>query len=491
MSELSSSSRELDAYRHEADRFVAELNEEYYLHLSGQKDRLELASIYDRHASLTTLEACDDLRESGSTELWRFGCEGYLGNLTRTQEEWLSELEAGLEADVDGETIGYRMLRPAIANEADRDRRERLERARISLVGELNPVLADAVEQTHEAAGELGGGTYRELYERFGFGLDQLGARCERFLADTEDLHVAAFDRLLRGRIGIGIDDARRWDVPRLLRATTWDSGFPAKGMVPALESTLQDLGVDLRAQRNVELDLEQRPQKSPRAYCFPIEVPDRIVLMIQPIGGLDDWNALFHEAGHAEHFAHTSSSLPFEATRLGDNAVSECWAFLIEHLVSDPVWLTRRLDFGRPDEFASESAAVVLYFARRYTAKLLYELELHGNGDPERMPDRYAELLTDATKVEYTPADSLADLDPGFYASAYLRAWMLEAQLSRLLREEHGRAWFADRKAGSLLRELWSEGQGMSADTIADEVMGSTLEFDALVDGLRERIDA
>ena len=139
MSEVPSPSRELDAYCDQADRFVATLNEEYYLHLSGQKALLELAPIYDAHASLTTLEACSDLRQSGSPELWRFACEGYLGNLTRRQEEQRAELETRLEAELDGDRIGYRMLRPAIANEPDRDRRERLERARIGLVDELNP----------------------------------------------------------------------------------------------------------------------------------------------------------------------------------------------------------------------------------------------------------------------------------------------------------------------------------------------------------------
>ena len=30
-------------------------------------------------------------------------------------------------------------------------------------------------------------------------------------------------------------------------------------------------------------------------------------MLVIQPQGGPDDWYALFHEAGHTEHFAFTS----------------------------------------------------------------------------------------------------------------------------------------------------------------------------------------
>ena len=42
--------------------------------------------------------------------------------------------------------------------------------------------------------------------------------------------------------------------------------------MLPALEATLRDLGIDLASQENVHLDLEQRPGKSPRAFCSPIE---------------------------------------------------------------------------------------------------------------------------------------------------------------------------------------------------------------------------
>ena len=72
---------------------------------------------------------------------------------------------------------------------------------------------------------------------------------------------------------------------------------------------------------------------------------------------------------------------------------------------------------------------------------------------------------------------------------TSYLRAWALEAQLARHLRERFGRAWFAERRAGSLLRELWSEGQGLDADAVAREVTGAALELDAAVEQARERI--
>jgi hypothetical protein len=274
-----------------------------------------------------------------------------------------------------------------------------------------------------------------------------------------------------------------------VLRAPSWDAQFPADRMLPALEGSLADLGIDLRAQRNVHLDVEQRPLKSPRAFCAPIEVPDRVMLVIQPIGGPDDWRALFHEAGHTEHYAHVSRDLPVEERRLGDNAVTEGWAMLFEHLVDEPAWLTRRLDFPRPEAFAREGATVLLFFVRRYCAKLLYELEFHATEDPASMQARYVELLGDALKIEPSPTDYLADIDEGFYVSAYLRAWALEAQLRDFLREEFGRAWFARHEAGSLLRELWSLGQKPTGEELLSDVTGATLELDAVAERVRETL--
>jgi hypothetical protein len=219
--------------------------------------------------------------------------------------------------------------------------------------------------------------------------------------------------------------------------------------------------------------------------------VPGRVVLVIQPMGGPDDWHALFHEAGHTEHYANTAPGLPVEDRRLGDNAVTEGWATLFELLVDDPVWLSRRLDFGRPDDFAAEAAAIRLYLVRRYAAKLLYELELHAGADLDTARARYAELLEEATKIEPSSADFLADVDPGFYAQSYLRSWAFEARMSLFLREEFGTAWFTRREAGSLLRELWAEGQRLTADELIAELDGSRLELEAIVERTKEPLRA
>ena len=163
----------------------------------------------------------------------------------------------------------------------------------------------------------------------------------------------------------------------------------------------------------------------------------------------------------------------------------------LLEHLVDDQAWLSRRLDFARPEDFAAEAAAGLLYSVRRYAGKLLYELELHDDVEPEAMRPRYVELLREATKVEPSGADFLADVDTGFYATCYLRAWAFHAQLESFLREEFGRAWFTRREAGSLLKELWSEGQRLTAAELLAEVAGATLDLAAVNERLREEVSA
>ena len=143
-------------------------------------------------------------------------------------------------------------------------------------------------------------------------------------------------DKVLRASVGVGLAEAERWDVARVFRATEVGSRVPADRMLPALVATLQDLGIDLHSQENIHLDVEERPHKTPRAFCAPIEVPGKVMLVIQPMGGPDDWGALFHEAGHAEHFANTRAELTVEERRLGDSAVTEGWAMLMQYLTND-----------------------------------------------------------------------------------------------------------------------------------------------------------
>ncbi len=206
-------------------------------------------------------------------------------------------------------------------------------------------------------------------------------------------------------------------------------------------------------------------------------------MLVIQPIGGKDDWEALFHEAGHTEHYAHTSGDLPMEDARLGDMAVTEGWARARasrhRHRLAQPstrrpaacaTWRTTA-----PSRCSTSSGATA--------AKLLYEIEFFQADDLPSMRPRYFELLSDALKLPVNPESYLDDIDGSFYVIGYLRSWAFEAQLREFLRSEFGNEWFARREAGDLLRELWSLGQGPTADELLKDVTGAKLEMASVAD--------
>jgi hypothetical protein len=125
------------------------------------------------------------------------------------------------------------------------------------------------------------------------------------------------------------------------------------------------------------------------------------------------------------------------------------------------------------------------LLMLRRYCAKLAYELELHGpDTDLEVMPLRYSDLLTTAVRVPWPSTSWLADVDEGFYAACYLRAWALEAHWRAALQERFGERWFATPEAGGWLRELWREGQRLDAEELLAQALGEELDFGRLARG-------
>jgi hypothetical protein len=479
----------VDTYRARLEEMTAEVMEEHYLHAAGRKPTFEIASVYERYADLTTLEQARALATGAPVELHRFACEAYIGDGTKHVSEEIANAEATLVVPVDGEEVPYREVTPRLLNEPDRARRRRLYDARCAVTAEhMNPLHERADARVRELVGDLGAGSTLELYERFGYDPRRLHRSTEAFLADTEALYRRHMDAELRRRVGVPLADARPPDLARMWRAPELDAAFPTDGALPALRETLAALGIDLEAQANVELDVEARPGKRPRAFCAPIRVPGRVVLVMLPQGGQDDYRALFHEAGHAEHFAGMPADLPAEDRLLGDNAVTEGFAFLFEHLLSDPAWRRARMGEEAP-EYARFAALYKLFLIRRYAAKLAYELELHAGGGRERLPARYAELLSGAVGVPYPETDYLEDVDGGFYCTCYLRAWAFEAQLREHLRSRFGTDWFRRKAAGDLLRELWSLGQSLRADELLRELTGEPIRFEILADEARAQL--
>jgi hypothetical protein len=486
---------DLNEFRAAAEGFLEEVEREHFLQAAGHKKELDLEPIYARHAGLCTRERVAELREladaatgedaRGLRYLAQFALDGLLGELTRAATEEAARLESTLEVEAEGERVPFRQVPVEQANEPNGARREGLEAGQNALVAErITPVLREALELAHDTCRELGWRGYADAYADLrGLDFAALAAQTERVLAETAAPYPEALAPVLDGAGMPPLGELRRSDLPRVFRAPELDAGFDGSRLVAAFTETMAGLGIDVAAQPNVHLDTEPRPTKSPRAFCAPLRVPGEVHLVVAPIGGREDFGAMMHEGGHLEHYANVAPELEFEHRYLGDNGVTESFAFLFDRLTEDGAWLEDMLGIESPGPVREHARAVWLYFLRRYCAKLAYERELHGDApELESMPGRYADLLGDATRIPWPKASWLADVDPGFYVVCYLRAWALETHWRRSLRDRFGERWYGEPEAGDWLIGLWRQGQRLPAEELLGEALGEELDFGPLI---------
>lgn len=486
----------LDEYRSEYTAFNIELSREQYLYLAGLKASLDLTPIYDRYSDLFTRDSISQLKELldatavhfetervSINRLLRFATEQYLENRSKLVAVQLSEREAGVLIDHEGKRLTLHDVGAAMMTEDRREVRRELYTRRAEAIEETNALRAERLAALHATARELGHENYAGMYKSFGVDVDRWADNAVEILEATESRYIRRLDESLRNYLAIRVEDAERFDLPFFLKLSPRDERFPAESLERVYRQTLAGIGVDVDSQKNVLIDTEPRPRKSARAFCVPIVIPDEIKLVIRLNGGQSDYQSLFHEGGHAQHFAWTNAALRPELRYTGDYALSETYAFLFHHLIGEAPWLERFLDFHDNREFRRLFLLTRLATIRRYAAKLVYEKQLHSSGDLVSARLHYAESQTAATRFRTGDSEFLFDLDDGLYSASYLRAWCFEVALRDHLKTRFGEQWWTSEKAGGLLKEMWETGNRYSAEEMASQLGSGPITHDALVD--------
>jgi len=488
----------VDEIRERLEAMSTEEVRENYETGAGIRTSSNLTAILDRYRDLAGREAIAEVEarrggtgDSNEGRRLRHLHEALILNLEgyrlRELNDRLNQLEATLTVKVNGETLPYRELQGRTHAAQDRDRRRAYHRAWLAATaGSLLPLHRERIRLARQVATDLGHPDYVEFVARSsGIDLDRLRDRVVPILERTAEPQRELMTEALRRTTNIELDDAESHDASAILRGAAFDHRFPAGGEAPlARELVERGLGLDLTAGGRIRLDLEPRPNKSPRAFCAPVRVPDEIYLVTKPSGGLQDYSAFFHELGHALHFAHTDPVHPVEYRRFGDNSVTEGFAVLMDGILRERAWAERHL--GNDLERYLEHAALRdLWMYRRYAAKLDYELEFWRAPESaiESAAKRYVAHLGAAALIPVDGERYLADIDLHFYAARYLRAWLFAALLRSRLRADFGEAWFGSRRAGRFLRELWSYGQKYDAEELARELGADGLGAEPLID--------
>jgi hypothetical protein len=492
-----------DRFEDRLAQFLFERSEEARAVRVGEKETSEQAAIVARYEDLFTreqyaeLNAAEDAAPEGDARERLFRLRETCGGGLIVRE--LAEESDRLENDVlaarvefKGETVPLRTAQAKLALVDDYAERDELGRLAADCSAGFNEQRLELLRKAEALEADITGVPDPVLRseETKGIDLRVLSAR----LADASRRQDASFAPLRERWVDRILGDEREdepmsWHVSYIRRMSPLAELYSRERAVPVCLETLSRLGFDLAADSRIKLDLDDRPQKNPRACVIASDPPSVVHLITRAQGGLHDYQALLHEAGHALHYAGCDPNLPYTFRRLSrDHALTEIYSFLVESITREPAWHAEHFELGAEDaaEHAEGARFLEVLLFRRYAAKLNYELALWS--DFEHAPayaDTYAQNLREAIRFRYRPDGYLADMDDGFYSADYLRAWIRAAQLRAYLRDSIGPDWWERSETGDFLRVLFLEGTRPSSEEIAERIGYDPLDTAPLLDEL------
>lgn len=485
----------LAAFERDADALLSALVRARYLESSGRWPALALRPVYERFPEVASLDAYEQLLDAETDErigagLQRLVLELYAASATARYDEQRVEAERGIAVEWAGEAIPWRYARQLVGIDEERAPRHELDEAIRTASGLLPRIRLDRARAMRERIQEAG--QYDLPTDDLGFwahvrgvAVDEISKLAEWLLEETSELYLDALrDQLIHHRL----DEGDTWgvDLDWLFRGQEYDRIFAEHRMMPALTRALWDLGIRLEDQANVRLDLEDLPDRIDRSFCAPIGVPDEIVAVLAPRGGIADFAALFEAVGQAERHAHADRTQSIVYRRLGDQAVIEGYGLLLSSLLERPEWLANRLEADATRDAVRLRAFERLYRLRRAAALHLYEVELRKAEEPDALETEYVDRLAEALMVRPFPEHFLDVLDDPFAGARHLRAALFASQLGQFLTQEMDEEWYRSVRAGRFLIDRWREGQRYTAEELVRFLGFAGLDPSVLVAELR-----
>jgi hypothetical protein len=483
-------------YEARLKQFLYESSEEGRAVRVGEKETSEQAEIVARYADLFTRDQLDALREAEDAaagddreQLYRLRkvCEGGIvaAELVEREDE-LENRQLAARLTYRDEELPLRMAQAKLAVLHAYADREELGELYANLNATFNEDRLELARAGEELSADLSAepDPIARNEEEKAISLRTLASALDEAAATSEQAYLRMRESWFGRVLGPGRDDQpRSYHMAYVRRLSPLESTYTKERATEVCLETLKALGFDLAGDPNIRPDLEDRPQKAPRACVIASDPPSIVHLITRAQGGLHDYQAFLHEAGHALHYAGCDPSLPYTFRRLSrDHALTEIYSYIVEAISREPGW--HALHFGLSDEEARQNAEATTFLEallyRRYTAKLGFELEFWGRfHDDGGTPDGYAEKLTAATGVRYRSDGFISDMDAGFYSADYLRAWVRSSQLRARLVQEVGEDWWRSPETGERLRALFFEGTKPSSEEVA-----ARLGFDPLDTG-------
>ena len=401
----------------------------------------------------------------------------HLAQALADQSDAISNLEASLTFTAGGKDYAYRDLDRLLASEKDAEKRQVLYAGSTKAVMRLSPLVRLKDDRTEALLRDLG-----TSYEAFGesiryANIERLASLAEQILDLTKGAYAKAMEQVAQHELHVSLDSLRRQDIPRLFRPQNFQSSFPKEALLPRADSTLGEMGIDLKAKKNITMDLRDLAYKNPRPLTVAVAIPGDIRVSLKPVGGAQDEAALLHQLALALRFASIKDPPPPDSTargshpkvlrfafqRLGSPALAAASAILFGQLVEDPAWLQQypEVSGDKVQSLAAMVRARQLYELRRRSGKVLYDIAVH-RGDEQDLRVAYHRIMSRACGLKMSEDDDaryVVDREELYQSVDDLQAWVISLQLRAALRKRFGPSWWRSHSSGEMLKELWSRG--------------------------------
>ena len=487
-------------------KFIYELENEGRLVRVGLKDKAQTAKIYKKYKDLFTKEVFDQIKEKiqraktlGEKDIleriYFTIASSYIGHELAKEEDKITTYFSGAKVQINGESVAFYQLSPMIAKDPLFEKREKLDEFAIPIINKINPQKQSLVNNEIKLMKKLGFSSYVDFYQKSKrIDYAKFYKVVLKLKKDTEKLWQKVMPCVSQEVLGRPFKNIRACHLGYLRSISMFDNFYPKDKVVPTFKKWAADIGLS-EFINSIKIDDVDRPRKNPRAVCYWPDPPREIHLVIKPIGGEQDFEAMFHEGGHGLHGAAIDPKLPYSLKTLAhSNALTETYAFILEDMVFNPDFLTTYLNVSAytGNKIKWQAYFVNLMMLRRYLGKFSYEYQMFSKVQKGESLNQGFSLLykknLEVTTGFITKRENwLVDMDSGFYSAEYLRAWIAAAQIQDYLVKKFGKRWFVNKRAGEFLRKLWARGVTDEVEDVVKRLGYKPWDMSYLVKGYRE----
>lgn len=250
--------------------------------------------------------------------------------------------------------------------------------------------------------------------------------------ASTRAAYLRFLDKACE-RLGLGT--LMPWDIEYALALLTApdEAYFPPDGVLDRVSQGLVRAGF-AKGTRVAQVTVAPIPYGG---ICYDIEIPDDIRVLVNPRPGFLTCSILFHEFGHAQHFAHIEQ--PNFLFRSEYGCMPEGLANTVQRLALDRTWLTEiaGVTEAEAEQLARGQRDITAHRLRKLMAHSTVELKAYADAeqDPAQARREAIEgfLMVPCTESCAWASDPFLALDPVYWQNYILGEAIASQNVERL----------------------------------------------------------